>query len=653
MRLLGSALCLMLGVGAAQAAPEDHTYALILTNNASLSLERPNLSYADDDGAQYAELFEAITGATHRVTLLTRFDAGSQKLFPAWAERALPPTRDALAATVAVLGERLLKDRDEGHASTVYLIFAGHGDIESGSGFIELEDQRLTARELDEEVISKLPANRIHLILDSCNSYFMLNPRKPGGKRWEVKASDRTEGLLERHPNVGAIVSTSSEGVTYEWSELQSGIFSYELRSGLRGAADVDGDAAVSYDELAAFVRTANASVVNEAYRPRVFARGPGAEGGEVFARAPRTARRLVLPAEAQKRLTLRGREGIRVLDVHKEAGTAMTLWLGESHPSVRVDERWRGEDARVRTLTRVWDQAGSVGLEALERSGERRSGRGEHQVFRRLFDEPFGSVAFEAAMSSPPDDDAASFGITRRELQRVEAHLVWMSESDEAERIGDGLLNTTLGTLTLAGGITGLVTADDDYGLAAGGVVTAIGAVQLGFAISDFTVSADTERELERLRASPPADEAERARAVRRIEAAMADSAEAERSGRRVSAVLSFIAGGLAATAAVGSGVAAITGGEEEINEGPGGTTDSRVQGAGWAVGPTVVFSILAAVGIGHGVYLLGTDGPRERAWHLYQRTGQPGGELAFGEVRPTLKLDVSPAGLALSGSF
>lgn len=64
-------------------------------------------------------------------------------------------------------------------------------------------------------------------------------------------------------------VSTSAEAEVYEWSELQSGVFSHAVRSGLAGAAGADGDGAVSYDELRAFVDTATSEIRNAAFRPR------------------------------------------------------------------------------------------------------------------------------------------------------------------------------------------------------------------------------------------------------------------------------------------------------------------------------------------------------------------------------------------------
>ena len=50
----------------------------------------------------------------------------------------------------------------------------------------------------------------------------------------------------------GVVVATSSEAETHEWSRFDGGVFSHELRSGLLGSADLDGDGQVRYDEIAA-----------------------------------------------------------------------------------------------------------------------------------------------------------------------------------------------------------------------------------------------------------------------------------------------------------------------------------------------------------------------------------------------------------------
>src|SRR4030095_4110219 len=120
-------------------------------------------------------------------------------------------------------------------------------------------------------------STRSHVILDSCNAFFVLNSRRPGGRHF-VTPDDATRSLRANLPNVGVFVSTSAEAEVFEWSELQSGIFSHAVRSGLSGAADANADGEVTYDELAPFVTIATRKVKNPLFRPQVFARGPGGD---------------------------------------------------------------------------------------------------------------------------------------------------------------------------------------------------------------------------------------------------------------------------------------------------------------------------------------------------------------------------------------
>ena len=152
-------------------------------------------------------------------------------------------------------------------------------------------------------------AGQTHLILDSCNSYFMVRPRKPGGRPLAAGLAADTAAIAGA-PRVGAFLSTSSEQTVYEWSEIQSGIFSYLVRSGLMGGADADHDGRITYDELRGFVGVASRTVPNPAVRPHVFAQAPGGDGSQVLidlneggARELRAGRRPALHPPQRRRL--------------------------------------------------------------------------------------------------------------------------------------------------------------------------------------------------------------------------------------------------------------------------------------------------------------------------------------------------------------
>jgi len=225
-------------------ARQDAIFALIVTNNRSLGQQRPDLQYADDDGARFHSLFSMVTPGD-RVQLLTRFDAGSGRLFPHLAARVRPPTRRSLNQALERVANRVKQARAAGDRTIFYFVFAGHGHVKRGKGYLELQDGALGPDELEREVLGRVKAELVHLVLDSCNSFFVINPRKPGGRRWATPR-DMTRGFSKRFPHVGVVLSTSAAGEVYEWSEIQSGIFSHEVRSGLSGVADINRDGRVT-----------------------------------------------------------------------------------------------------------------------------------------------------------------------------------------------------------------------------------------------------------------------------------------------------------------------------------------------------------------------------------------------------------------------
>lgn len=458
--MLSFSLLLALAAGAAPLRPPPAGYALIVTNNRSLEASRPDLHYADDDGAKYAQLFTESLGLEH-VTLLTQFDSESAQLFPEWAKVAKLPSRANLEAAVRKLAVALDRDRLEGRETEAYFIFAGHGDIERGEGYVDLLDQKLKARDLEELVIRPLHATHLHLILDSCNSYFMLSPRKPGGRRWEVNTSAQAN-VLARYPTVGALVSTSAEAVTYEWSEVQSGIFSYEVRSGLRGAADVNGDGYVSYEELAAFITSANSRVPNDLYRPKVFMGAPGNNLSLPVWALPTAGRVMNVPAGSERRLTVRDGHGVRVLDVHKEAEaslrlnlpTTITLTVEEALPATVPGGR---PTARERQI----DEGNSL-LAASEATFPAVARRGEAPIFASLFASPFGEKAFAEQKKSRAESMQAPSGVSLQDLERLKLHLEEAAESAGQVKFEHAFGYAFEGTFLITVSTVGLVKSDN-----------------------------------------------------------------------------------------------------------------------------------------------------------------------------------------------
>ena len=432
-------------------------FALVVTNNRSSNLDRPDLQYADDDGARYYQLFRGIAPAA-RVRLLTRFDRATALEHPELAAAVVPPRRAALVAALAELQADVASARRAGKRTELYFVFAGHGDVEGGVGYLDLEDTRIDATFLEREVVERVGADVQHIILDSCNSFFVVNPRKPGGRRWATPA-DLTLGFARRHPNVGLFLSTNSEAEVYEWSELESGIFSHEVRSGLSGAADANGDGQVTYAELAGFVDRANANLPRASLRPQVFQRGPnGQASASLFSPGLASGRRVVLGAP-QRRLWIRGAAAERLIDLHKEEGPMTVVVPGPAEQPLSIVE-WRGPQRPTDrpSLVDYEVPAGTdaVVLDVLAMRPADSTARGGGAMFGELFKTPYGARAFTAFVDEQARASEPVFGITAADEARMRHYLTFIAESDRDISHAQGVFVSGLGVVLTGIGVAG-----------------------------------------------------------------------------------------------------------------------------------------------------------------------------------------------------
>jgi hypothetical protein len=532
--------------------------ALIVTNNRGPTLERPELRYADDDGAKYYELFDTL-GEQNQIELLTEFDADTRQLFPELSPVAKAPTRANVESALQTLGERAQREHAQGRRVEFYFVFAGHGDVDHGKGFVELSDGRFTADDL-ERALGSVPADASHVLVDSCNSFFLVNARKPGGKRFATPL-DASERLARRLPNVGVFVSTSAEAEVYEWSALQSGIFSHAVRSGLSGAADVDHDGRVSYRELQAFVSTAAAKVKNPLFRPQVFASPPGGDfKAPIFDIDASTGARVRVDGDDAHRLTFLDEHDIPRIDLHNEAHAPVTVivpasWRAGASVEQRLvtadqapiqrryllDPEGRGSAAEETAGAAASPSSSAqpapaqpLALASLTVVEPRGGGRGPDQLFQNLFAAPFGPVALAKFNQTLETEPPPVFGANREQEARLALVLDQMADLEGQNVLRGRILSAaglaafgTVGTLALLD--EQRTQAAVSYGFAAAG---AVGLIGLG--------TPDEARALrDRYRTSIAGAKtpAERAQVLFEVEKAMqeqADSAERVRSRLR-----------------------------------------------------------------------------------------------------------------------
>ena len=607
----------------ARAETVTRTFALVVANNRSLSLALPDLQYADDDAARYYRLFRA-AGPNANVELLTTFDRSSLRVYPALKDLARAATQLELTRSAQKLRQAVLAAHARGEKTQLYFVFAGHGEVAGGRGYLHLEDTRIDGSFIEREIIEKIPADTKHVLLDSCNSFFVINPRKPGGRRWATP-KDMALGFSARHPEVGLFLSTNSDEEVFEWSELESGVFSHEVRSGLTGAADVNRDGTVTYAELAGFVAEANRGITREGLRPQVFVSGPhGDQQASLFSARALAGRRLTLGRE-QARVWVRDESGERLVDLHKEPGE-MTLSLPDSETelSVFVQSAMAGQAPTV-VEHHFASGAEPIALADVPAEPPRLAARGD-QLFGSLFAAPYGPLAYATYVKTSREQPEPVFGVRDDDIQRMGNYLTALADVDRTQRNGAALATGVLGIATAGIGVAGQFTREKmspgwSIGFGVAGAAFAGGGLYL--ALSD----SPGEKARQAFDAELRAQRQNHALAFARTEERLQEVADAEKSRRHRTF---WIMQGIA-LAEVGLGSVGLALDDHK-----------KTNGASYGI-----LLGAAALTSGMGFFILSMETPTERVLRLYR--DDPGLKVRAG----VSALPSGGLGFGLSGTF
>ena len=303
-------------------------YVLIVANNRSLTPTVANLHYADDDGVMYAEVLGPF--AEH-VVLLTDLDGDTQRRYPQLAAGLLSPTRANLDHELTKLFAAITKQRERSSQQVDLLfIYIGHGSVDAESkGYVHLRDGKFTRADLFHDVISASPAHYTHLLIDSCNAFSLVAGR--GDDAETVAFQQFMAGHdLDDYPTVGLLAATSRDRESHEWSKLEAGVFSHQVRSGMLGAADVNGDGLIEYSELAGFVDAANSELQRFGKAVSTLALPPARHRRIPLLnlRAGQATRHLVLGTDLAGKFFIESSEGHRWADFNKASGDPTVLAL-------------------------------------------------------------------------------------------------------------------------------------------------------------------------------------------------------------------------------------------------------------------------------------------------------------------------------------
>lgn len=327
-RLRRAALLLSLwAVGlpaAAQAAPVSVRRVAILAAANDGGEGRATLRYAESDAYALAKVLRQVGGLA---------SDGEIQVY-----RATPrKLRQAIARATEMAEEA----RARGERIELVFYYSGHSD-EKG---LLLGNQRMSYADLRAE-LRGIPADVQIAILDSCASGAFT--RLKGGTRrppFLVGSASKVEGYA-------FLTSSSAEETAQESDRIGGSFFTHFLVSGLRGAADRDGDRKVTlseayqfaYDETLEHTQTTSEGAQHAAYDMRL-----SGSGELVMTDLRKADARLSLDGDLKGRVWVRGARGQLAAElVATGDGTPIVLALEPGKYTITVEQEGRMRQASV-----------------------------------------------------------------------------------------------------------------------------------------------------------------------------------------------------------------------------------------------------------------------------------------------------------------
>ena len=428
-------------------------FALIVGVNRAATSDLEQLRFADDDAVRHYQLLKHYT---ERSWLLTTMDKETQKRYPSVVRHAKAPSLSQFKKTLSTIFKAMEVAKKNGYETDFLFIYAGHGVLLSGNvGAITLLDGMLTRDFFYSNLIGKSPADFNHIIIDACNAYYFVNQRgqwkdqSSGKVRKEKIENFFSSQELSKYPGTGVILSTSSEKETHEWSRIQGGVFSYEVRSGMLGAADVNEDLKIEYSEMKAFLEAANHRITDERAKLKVFVKAPQQDNSRPLFSLEKLSKVgfLKIPKEIGGRFYIEDSSGYRYMDFNKTTEQAVTLTLLPSNKYFLKDQE------KSREYLIEYENSKEFIFSDLQSSKFSFSGRGAvDDSFRKfLFAQPYG-ISFYNGIVAASGDVPVDIKKTVINYDEDESSANW--------KIPTGVTFITLGAGSVAGGIVTAVMA-------------------------------------------------------------------------------------------------------------------------------------------------------------------------------------------------
>lgn len=213
---------------AAPARADTERFAVVIGNNAGAADEQ-QLRYAESDAQRIADVLSDLGGVPSENQVVLR-----------------GKTSDEVRSAIIAMNERIRVGVRSLADSVLFVYYSGHGDADA----LHLGSSRLPLQEL-EMLVRGSPAGVRLLIIDSCRSGSIT--RVKGGHPAPPLALAIAAPLFGE----GTIVLTASTLTedAQESDQLSGSFFTHYLLSGLRGAADDNGDHIITVAEVFDYTR--------------------------------------------------------------------------------------------------------------------------------------------------------------------------------------------------------------------------------------------------------------------------------------------------------------------------------------------------------------------------------------------------------------
>lgn len=273
--------------------------------------------------------------------------------------RLSDPTPEALLEAIESMSTRVRAARHGGQHVQFVFYYSGHSD-EQG---LLLGGRRLGYQELRKEV-QGVPADVRIAVLDSCASGAFTRT-KGGTKRAPFLVSPAAE--VKGH---AFLTSSSVDEAAQESDRVGGSFFTHYFTTGLRGAADVDGDRMITlteayefaFDETLARTEATRGGAQHAAYDIQL-----AGSGDLVMTDLRETTARLELPEKIGGRIAVRTKDGALAAELYKPPGSAtVSLALEPGRYQITVDDGtvlWRTELAVADGKTAVLERGALVAV--------------------------------------------------------------------------------------------------------------------------------------------------------------------------------------------------------------------------------------------------------------------------------------------------